>query len=58
MDELDKTVCIIGSGAAGLVTAQVLLKDGFKNIEILTRDHSAGGTWAEERVPLDLKINK
>lgn len=56
--ELDKTICIIGSGAAGLISARILLQDGFKNVEILTRDHSVGGTWAEERVPPGLKINK
>jgi dimethylaniline monooxygenase (N-oxide forming) len=56
--ELIKNICVIGSGPAGLVTAQVLLQDGFKNVSIITRDKSPGGTWAAERVPHGLKLNK
>jgi dimethylaniline monooxygenase (N-oxide forming) len=56
--ELQKTIGIIGSGPAGLISAQVLLKDGFEHVEVLTRDHSPGGVWAKERVPPNLKINK
>ena len=36
------TVCIIGAGAAGLVTAHTLLQDGF-DVTVLTRDPSVGG---------------
>ena len=56
--ELEKSIAIIGSGPAGLISAHVLLNDGFKNVEVLTRDHSPGGTWAAERLPPDVKINK
>lgn len=55
---LDKTIAVLGSGPAGLISAHVLLKDGFTHVEVLTRDRSAGGTWAEEHVPPDLYINK
>ncbi|KAG5647170.1 hypothetical protein DXG03_001125 [Asterophora parasitica] len=50
------TVGIIGAGAAGLVTAQILLKDGF-DVRIITRDKSVGGVWARERVYPGLIIN-
>ena len=56
--ELEKSICVIGSGAAGLVSAQVLVQDGFKNVEVISRDHSPGGVWAEERIYPELKINK
>lgn len=56
--ELNKTICIIGSGAAGLITAHTLLRDGFTNVDVITRDSSAGGVWAAERVYPGLVINK
>lgn len=56
--ELEKSICVIGSGTAGLVSAQVLVQDGFKNVEVITRDRSPGGTWAEERMYPELRINK
>lgn len=40
-----KTVGVIGAGAAGLVTAQTLLRDGFE-VTVLTRDPSPGGEAA------------
>ncbi|EKM52446.1 uncharacterized protein PHACADRAFT_149103 [Phanerochaete carnosa HHB-10118-sp] len=55
--ELEKSICVIGSGAAGLISAQVLVQDGFKNVEVITCDQSPGGTWAEERMYPELKIN-
>jgi phytoene dehydrogenase-like protein len=36
------TVGVIGAGAAGLVTAHTLLRDGF-DVTLLTRDRSPGG---------------
>ena len=57
-DELDKAICIIGSGAAGLITAHTLIRDGFKNVDVISRDKSAGGVWAAERVYPGLVINK
>lgn len=56
--ELNQAVAVLGSGPAGLISAHVLLKDGFTNVQVLTRDRSAGGTWADERVPPDIYINK
>ncbi|KAG6810296.1 hypothetical protein H0H92_012520 [Tricholoma furcatifolium] len=50
------TVGILGTGASGLITAQVLLNDGF-DVQLITRDSSAGGVWARERVYPGLSIN-
>lgn len=50
-------VGIIGAGAAGLITAHVLLQDGF-NVQVITRDMSVGGVWAQQRVYPGLTINK
>ena len=57
MDTLANTVGIIGAGPAGLVTAHVLLQDGF-DVQILTEDRSPGGVWARHRVYPSMKINK
>ncbi|KAI0056612.1 FAD/NAD-P-binding domain-containing protein [Artomyces pyxidatus] len=51
------SVCIIGAGFAGLITAHTLLRDGFTNVVILTRDKSVGGVWQSERVYPGLQIN-
>ncbi|KAJ7677451.1 FAD/NAD-P-binding domain-containing protein [Mycena rosella] len=50
------TVACIGSGPAGIITASTLLADGF-SVQILTRDSTAGGVWATERVYPGLQIN-
>ncbi|KAJ7442596.1 FAD/NAD-P-binding domain-containing protein [Mycena latifolia] len=50
-------VAIIGSGPAGIITAYTLLADGFSQVQILTRDSTAGGVWATERVYPGLQIN-
>ncbi len=55
---LFEPIAIIGSGIAGLITAYVLLQDGFKSVEILTRDSSVGGVWSEEREYPGLRINR
>ena len=57
-DELEKTICIVGSGAAALITAHTLLRDGFKHVDVVSRDRSAGGVWSAERVYPGLVINK
>lgn len=49
---------IIGAGAAGLITAHTLLQDGFRAVQILTRDKSVGGVWARERTYPGIFINK
>ena len=51
-------VGVIGSGIAGLITAHILLQDGFERVEVLTRDRSVGGVWSEERVYPGLQINR
>ncbi|KAJ7758161.1 FAD/NAD-P-binding domain-containing protein [Mycena maculata] len=51
------SVAVIGSGPAGLITAYTLLRDGFSQVQILTRDSTPGGVWAAERVYPGLKIN-
>ncbi|KAH7924190.1 FAD/NAD(P)-binding domain-containing protein [Leucogyrophana mollusca] len=51
-----RNVCVIGSGAAGLITAKTLLDDGF-DVEILSRDNSAGGVWSANRVYPGLYTN-
>lgn len=55
---LQEPIGIIGAGVSGLISAHVLLKDGFTNITIISRDKSVGGTWARERVYPGLFINK
>lgn len=50
-------IAIVGSGAAGLITAHTLLKDGFEYVEIITRDAAPGGVWNPSRVYPGLTIN-
>lgn len=52
------SVCVLGSGPAGLVTAHTLLRDGFENVTVLTRDTSPGGTWAIERLYPGVMLNR
>ncbi|KAN0138715.1 hypothetical protein V8E53_003703 [Lactarius tabidus] len=57
LDPLQQPIAVIGSGIAGLITAHILLQDGFVNVELLTRDKSVGGVWSKERVYPGLHIN-
>ena len=57
-DARNEPICIVGSGAAGLITAHTLLQDGFKDVQIISRDAGPGGVWAQERVYDGLFINK
>ncbi|KAL4071251.1 hypothetical protein V8B97DRAFT_1871036 [Scleroderma yunnanense] len=52
-----QSVGIVGAGAAGLITAHILLQDGFEDVQLLTRDKSAGGVWARERIYPGVSIN-
>ena len=54
----EQSVGIIGAGAAGLITAHILLQDGFKDVQLLTRDKSVGGVWAKQRIYPGISINK
>lgn len=51
------SICVLGAGASGLVTAHTLLSDGW-DVQLLTRDRSPGGVWAANRIYPGLKINK
>ncbi|OCH90140.1 FAD/NAD(P)-binding domain-containing protein [Obba rivulosa] len=53
----DCRICVVGAGAAGLITAYTLIQDGFDNVQILSRDASPGGVWAAQRVYPGLTIN-
>ncbi|KAJ7151674.1 FAD/NAD-P-binding domain-containing protein [Mycena filopes] len=50
------SVAVLGAGAAGLITAYTLLRDGFE-VQVITRDRSPGGQWAEERIYPGLQLN-
>lgn len=53
-----QSVGIIGAGPAGLITRYTLSRDGFQNVQLLTRDKSAGGVWAKERIYPGVSINR
>jgi cation diffusion facilitator CzcD-associated flavoprotein CzcO len=55
---MDNSIGIIGSGPAALITAHTLIKDGFNNVRLITRDKRAGGIWARDRVYPGLSLNK
>jgi dimethylaniline monooxygenase (N-oxide forming) len=55
---LNEPIGIIGAGVAGLINAHVLLRDGFTDVTLISRDNSVGGTWARHRVYPGLFINK
>ena len=48
-----KSVAIIGAGAAGLVAAKTLIDDGF-NVRLFERHQELGGTWSREMAYFDL----
>ncbi|KAL1940037.1 hypothetical protein VTO73DRAFT_9372 [Trametes versicolor] len=52
-----ESVAVVGSGVAGLITAYTLLRDGFTNVKILTRDLRVGGVWATNRIYPGLYLN-
>lgn len=57
MDDGQKnTVCIIGAGVSGLVTAKVLLHDGF-DVTIFEKAPTIGGVWAPSRAYAGLCTN-
>ena len=39
---LDKAVCVVGAGAAGLITAHTLVRDGFKDVVVLEKGGEIG----------------
>ncbi|KAI0044469.1 FAD/NAD-P-binding domain-containing protein [Auriscalpium vulgare] len=56
-DPRQQSVGIIGAGCAGLITAHVLLEDGFTDVQVLTRDMAVGGVWMDARVYPGLQVN-
>ena len=54
--ETKASVCVIGAGIAGLVTAKTLAQDGF-DVLIIERDSNLGGTWAPSRSYPGLRAN-
>ena len=53
-----ESIAVIGAGVAGLITAHTLLRDGFDNITVLTRDTVVGGVWATDMIYPGLHTNK
>lgn len=58
MDPRNGTVAVIGSGTAGLITAHILLRDGFHDVLLISRDRSPGGVWAKEHIYPGLRLNR
>jgi cation diffusion facilitator CzcD-associated flavoprotein CzcO len=56
--DIHDSVCVVGAGAAGLITAHTLIQDHFTNVQILTKDAQPGGVWSPNRVYPGLFINK
>jgi len=52
----ERRVAVIGAGIAGLVTAKVLLHDGF-DVVVLEKEDALGGTWAPARGYPGLRTN-
>ncbi len=49
-------VCVIGAGVAGLVSAKVLMNDGF-NVTVFEKDSTVGGVWSPSRAYAGLRTN-
>ncbi|KAF9074343.1 FAD/NAD(P)-binding domain-containing protein [Rhodocollybia butyracea] len=54
---LHKSVLVIGSGAAGLITAHILIKDGFTNVRVFSKDSQPGGVWEYSKIYSGVFIN-
>ncbi len=50
------SVCVIGAGIAGLVTAKVFGEDGF-DVTVFEKESALGGTWAAARSYPGLRTN-
>src|SRR5262245_10363274 len=48
MPAADRRVCVVGAGISGLVTAKVLLEDGFDPL-LFEKDATLGGVWSPSR---------
>ncbi|PIL37555.1 hypothetical protein GSI_01249 [Ganoderma sinense ZZ0214-1] len=56
-DPREGAIAVIGAGLAGLITAYTLIRDGFKDVQVLTRDGSVGGNWTNDRIYPGLYLN-
>lgn len=54
----EHSVCIIGAGAAGLITAYTLIGDGFRDVQVFEKAGSPGGVFSASRIYPGLHINK
>ena len=57
-DPREGAIAVIGAGLAGLITAHTLIRDGFKDVQVLTRDPCVGGNWANEKLYPGLYLNR
>lgn len=48
VDQQNATVCVVGAGVSGLVTAKVLQRDGF-DVTVFEKEATIGGVWAPSR---------
>src|SRR5438552_3367628 len=51
-----RRVCVIGAGISGLVTAKVLVGDGF-DVAVFEKEPTLGGVWAASRTYPGLRTN-
>ena len=56
VQKVPQSVCVIGAGIAGLVTAKILIGDGF-DVTVFEKDSALGGTWAASRSYPGLRTN-
>ncbi|TBU39196.1 FAD/NAD(P)-binding domain-containing protein [Dichomitus squalens] len=50
-------IAVVGAGLAGLITAYTLIRDGFEDVQVLTRDAHVGGNWAQGKTYPGLYLN-
>lgn len=50
-------VAVIGFGPSGIVATRTLLRDGFKNVKVFTKESCPGGTWARDKLYPDQWTN-
>ncbi|KAI9020305.1 hypothetical protein DFJ74DRAFT_672811 [Hyaloraphidium curvatum] len=53
----DEPVVVLGAGLTGLITASVLLRDGFRDVLVLEKHGRVGGVWAAGRGYPGLRSN-
>ncbi|KAI1795062.1 FAD/NAD(P)-binding domain-containing protein [Ganoderma leucocontextum] len=50
-------IAVVGAGLSGLITAYTLIRDGFEDVQVLTRDARVGGNWTNEKIYPGLYLN-